>query len=381
MTAVPASPAQALPLAAGVRSRTRDGINGLKMHWLEAGEPRRPTVLLLHGFPELAYSWRHVMLPLADAGYHVVAPDQRGYGRTTGWDTAYDTDLRDFGMVNLVADAGALLAALGKPSVAAVVGHDFGSPVAAWCALMQPAIFRAVALMSAPFAGPPPSAETVAQQDEALRQALAALQPPRKHYQHHYVGRDANADLWQPAQGLLALLRAYYHCKSADYPANRPFELGSADAAQFAQLPRYYVMDRDKNMAQTVAGMAPSRHAAAACRWLNDAELALCAAEFERTGFQGGLNGYRCASDPGCLAQLQPFRGKRIEVPACFIAGAADWGMFQRPGALQRMRSQACADFRAVHVVDGAGHWVQQEQPAATVALLLDFLKDAGGGA
>src|SRR5258708_14191900 len=116
----------------------------------------RPCVLLLHGFAELAYSWRKVMLPLAAAGFHVVAPDQRGYGRTTGWDADYDGDLAPFRVLNLVRDALGLVAALGHRSVAAVVGHDFGSPVAAWCALVRPDVFRSVALMSAPFAGPPP---------------------------------------------------------------------------------------------------------------------------------------------------------------------------------------------------------------------------------
>ncbi len=119
-------------LPAGIRSRFVDGVNGLRMHILEAGfEPSgRPCVLLLHGFPELAYSWRKVMVPLAGAGFHVIAPDQRGYGRTTGWDPDYDGDLASFRVLNLVRDALALVSALGHRSVAGVVGHDFGSPVA-----------------------------------------------------------------------------------------------------------------------------------------------------------------------------------------------------------------------------------------------------------
>ena len=127
------------------------------MHVLEAGHEvsGRPCILLLHGFPELAYSWRKVMLPLAAAGFHVIAPDQRGYGRTTGWDSNYDGDLNSFRILNVVKDALALVFALGHRSVAAVVGHDFGSPVAAYCALARPDVFRSVAMMSAPFAGPP----------------------------------------------------------------------------------------------------------------------------------------------------------------------------------------------------------------------------------
>src|SRR5690349_19109482 len=142
-------------LPGGIRSRILENINGLSMHVLEAGEATRPCVLLLHGFPELAFSWRKIMLPLADAGFHVVAPDQRGYGRTTGWDGAYDGDLGSFRVLNLVRDALGLVSALGYRTVAGVVGHDFGSPVAAWCALVRPDVFRSVALMSAPFAGPP----------------------------------------------------------------------------------------------------------------------------------------------------------------------------------------------------------------------------------
>src|SRR5262249_46461713 len=142
---------------ATIRSRYVEDINGLRMHVLEAGfeNKDRPCVLLLHGFPELAFSWRKVMPALAEAGYHVIAPDQRGYGRTTGWDARYDGDLRPFRLTNLVRDALGLVAAFGYRHVDAVIGHDFGSPVAAWCALMRPDVFRAVAMMSAPFGGPP----------------------------------------------------------------------------------------------------------------------------------------------------------------------------------------------------------------------------------
>ena len=122
------------PLPDGIRSRSVLNNNGLRVHMLEAGfEGRdRPCVVLLHGFPELAYSWRKVMVPLASAGFHVIAPDQRGYGRTTGWDTDYDGDFASFRFLNLVKDVLGLVFALGYRSVHAVVGHDFGSPVAAY---------------------------------------------------------------------------------------------------------------------------------------------------------------------------------------------------------------------------------------------------------
>ncbi|MEP6790839.1 MAG: alpha/beta fold hydrolase, partial [Ramlibacter sp.] len=157
------------------------------MHVLEAGfeGAGRPLVLLLHGFPELAYSWRKVMLPLAQAGYHVVAPDQRGYGRTSGWDGHYDGDFASFRSLNLVRDALALVFALGYRAVAGVFGHDAGATVAGWAALVRPDVFRSVALMSAPFAGPPslPAAVPAA---TSIHDDLAALARPRKHYQWYY---------------------------------------------------------------------------------------------------------------------------------------------------------------------------------------------------
>ena len=142
-------------LPSGIRSRLVTGVNGITMHVLEAGydTPGRPGMLLVHGFPELGYSWRKVMLPLAAAGYHVIAPDQRGYGRSGGTDVAFDDDLAPFATLNRVRDMLALTSAMGHRSVAAVVGHDFGSPVAAWCALTRPDVFRSVVMMSAPFAG------------------------------------------------------------------------------------------------------------------------------------------------------------------------------------------------------------------------------------
>src|ERR1700751_625914 len=136
-----------IPLPAAIRSRYLDGINGLRMHVLEAGYETtgRPCVLLLHGFPELAYSWRKVMPALAAAGFHVVAPDQRGYGRTTGWDGDYHGDLASFRLLNLVRDKLTLVAALGYRAVS-VVGHDFGAAVAVGCALIRPDVFRSMTL-------------------------------------------------------------------------------------------------------------------------------------------------------------------------------------------------------------------------------------------
>ena len=378
------APLENAALAPGIRSRFVRNINGLDMHMLEAGygSPGRRFALLLHGFPELAYSWRKVMLPLAAAGFHVVAPDLRGYGRTTGWDADYDGDLRSFRILNAVRDALGLVAALGYREVALVAGHDFGASIAAWCALVRPDVFRSVALMSAPFAGPPALPfDTVnnppqqASPEVNIHDELAGLGRPRKHYQWYYSTRPANADMWHCPQGVHAFLRGYFHYKSADWTDNKPFRLKSWTAGELAKMPTYYIMDLNKNMAETVAAEMPSAAEIAACRWLPENELAVYSAEYERTGFQGGLQWYRRGTGGIDTAELQLFSGRTIDVPAVFIAGKSDWGTYQRPGNFERMQESACARILDCHLVDGAGHWVQQEQPERVSALLIEFLR------
>jgi pimeloyl-ACP methyl ester carboxylesterase len=374
---------QSIPLPAGIRSRFVDNVNGLRMHVLEAGfeTPGRPCLLLLHGFPELAYSWRKVMLPLAAAGYHVVAPDQRGYGRTTGWDSDYDGDLRSFRKLNLVRDALALVSALGYEWVEAVIGHDFGSTVAGWAALVRPDVFRSVVMMSASFSGTPrlpfDTANKPAEpapEGPNIHDDLAALERPRKHYQMYYSTRPANENMWHAPQGLEAFLRGYYHYKSADWAGNKPFRLASWTAPEVAKMPTYYIMDLDKGMAETVAEYMPSPSEVVACGWLTGDELAVYASEYGRNGFQGGLQWYRCRTQGIGHAELQVFHGRSIDVPSLFIAGSSDWGTYQTPQAIERMQATACSDMRGCHLLNGAGHWVQQENPAGVLSILLPFL-------
>jgi pimeloyl-ACP methyl ester carboxylesterase len=332
------------------------------MHVLEAGDARRAAVLLLHGFPELAFSWRKIMPSLADAGFHVIAPDQRGYGKTRGWDGRFDGDLAQYRMLNLVEDATALLRRL-NIDTAHVVGHDFGSPVAAYMALMKPEVVRSCALMSAPFGGVP-----IGGRAGSVHEDLAKL--GRKHYQWYYSTREADVNMRRCPQGVHTFLRAYYHYKSADWPGNKPFRLEGWTASELARMPTYYIMELDRGMAETVAPYMPS----SAPAWLTDEELAVYAEAFERTGFQGGLNWYRCMTNPQYAAELSnAVAGRTIDMPSLFIAGASDWGIYQKPGELERMHGTSCTDFRGVHLVEGAGHWVQQEQPARTMELLLDF--------
>lgn len=368
----------------GIRSRFVDGVNGLRVHILEAGfdSPEQPRVLLLHGFPELAYSWRKVMGPLAAAGFHVIAPDVRGYGRTTGWDADYDGDLASFRILNLVRDTLALVWALGHTSVDAVVGHDFGSPVAAYCALVRPDVFHSVVLMSAPFEGPPAFPMGIAGEDNANRtvgessaepdidEMLTALEPPRKHYKRYYCTRTADDDMRNCPQGLAAFLRAYFHYKSADWAGNDPRPLRAWTAEELAKMPSYYIMDLDSSMAETVAPYMPS----AACSWLTEEELEVYVQEFSRSGFQGGLQWYRCSFSKEQLKELRLFSGRTIDVPSCFIGGSKDWGVYQLPGAFEKMQGGACTQMVSCDLVAGAGHWVQQEQPEEVVKLLRRFL-------
>jgi pimeloyl-ACP methyl ester carboxylesterase len=177
------------------------------------------------------------------------------------------------------------------------------------------------------------------------------------------------------AQGIRAFLRAYYHVKSADWKANKPFALASWAAEELARMPTYYIMDLQRNMAETVAPDMPSAGEITRCGWLTEGELSVYSEAFARTGFQGGLNWYRCATAAKYAAELQMFSGRTIDVPSMFIAGASDWGPWQKPGDLEKMRSGACTRMIGCHMVEGAGHWVQQEQPGATANLLASFLR------
>lgn len=365
MSAVPDYPRALLP--EGVVARRTETATGLSVRHLEAGAGAdRPLALLLHGFPELAFSWRKVMPALAEMGFHVVAPDQRGYGGTEG-----PAGPARCGAPDLVRDAMALVHALGRERVELLVGHDFGAVVAAWAALIRPDVFRATALMSAPFGGPPgwdaPSPLGLGPLDAGL----AALERPRRHYQLYFSGRSADADMrWAP-EGLPAFLHAYVRMKSGDWEENRPEPLPDASPESFARLPTYYVMDRGATMPESVRRAAPEGFAP----WLPEAAFAVYAETFAARGFQGGLDWYAAMTDPERLETLRLWAGRRIEGPACFVAGDRDWGIHQKPGELARMEREAAADWRGTVLVPGAGHWVQQEAPEAVVAALGAFVR------
>ncbi|RPD61449.1 alpha/beta-hydrolase [Lentinus tigrinus ALCF2SS1-6] len=358
--------------------------------------------MLLHGFPELSYSWRNILVPLARQGYYVVAPDGRGFGRTKPRNpvtpggnrpVAFEDDLHPYRMLNLVHDVVALIFALGYTSVASLIGHDFGSTLTGYCAVARPDLFRSVILMSAPFAGAPalpfatdsapdaPAAQPTPPWvlDQFVDGALAKLDPPRKHYTHYFSGPTANADIMGAPQGLHAFLRSYFHMKSADWEANDPQPLPlPPNPVSLARLPHYYVMPRDASMADVVREGAPSAEEvqAKSAKWLPDNVLGVYVSEYGRTGFQGGLNKYRGMISESTAEELSLFSGRKVEVPAMYLSGRKDWGVFQYPGALDKMRTEEFTRMAEEDVVllDGAGHWVQQERPEDVVKQIQRFL-------
>ena len=195
---------------------------------------------------------------------------------------------------------------------------------------------------------------------------------------NHQRTRGANDDMLHAAQGLHAFFRAYYFYKSADYKGNNPHPLKARTAEEMAQMPTYYVMEKDKGMAATVAPFMPPADYIANCKWLTEPEVEVYAAEYGRTGFTGALQGYRVrrGSDPRSIAEMHTFSGRTIDVPSQYIAGKSDWNIYQTPGAVDKMRNSAFTHMAGFHLLDDAGHWVQQEQPERVSALLVQFLRD-----
>lgn len=312
------------------------------------------------------------MLPLAlkQAAY-VVAPDLRGYGRTTGWNASLPSS---FKMFNLVTDVTTLVYSLGYKVVRCLIGHDFGSRVGAYCALIRPDLFQSNVIMSAPFPGPPsfplhPEGPDISQ----ILTDLHSLSPARKHYADYFSDSSlvANKDMMNAPQGLRLFFLGYFHMKSADWPQNNPHSLQGWSALELAKLPEYYVMPLGKSMPEVVQPHTPNTTPA----WLTEEDLNVYTTEYARTTFQGGLNyyGYRIIPQ----LELYMFMNKLVEIPVLFISGEKDWGMYQSPGELDRMRI-ACPKMapgsKGCKIVKGAGHWVQQEKPSEVIDILSEFL-------
>jgi pimeloyl-ACP methyl ester carboxylesterase len=312
-----------------IRHRTIE-TNGIRMHVAEAGEG--PAVLLCHGFPEAWHSWRHQMTALAAAGYHAIAPDMRGYGETEAPAT-----VADYTLLHLVGDMVGLLDALAIPQ-AAIVGHDWGAPVAWNAALMRPDRFHAVAGLSVPYAPRGPTSSF-----ELLRRA------GRHRFYQLYFQAPGIADDELGRDPAVTLRRTFFTL--------------SGDVAEAQR------WNPDLPEAGFLASLAEP-HALPA--WMPEAELALYVDTFRRTGFRGGLNWYRNIERNWAL--MAPFAGAPIRVPGLFIAGRRDPVLGWAGRAVEAL-PRTVPNLRGTLLIETAGHWVQQEAAAEVNAALLGFLK------
>ena len=304
--------------------------NGISMHIAEAGAG--PLVLLLHGFPELWYSWRHQLPALAGAGYHAVAPDVRGYGRTDA-----PEPIEAYTMQQHVADAAGVLDALGAET-AVVVGHDWGAPIAWHCALLHPERFRAVVALSVPY----------------LQRAQA---PPTQIFRQIFQERFFYILYFQEPGLAEAELEA---------DVGRTMRMimfsWSKDAPPGAAAPK-----KSKG-AGLLDGMAEPERLPS---WITNEELDYYVREFERTGFRGGLNRYRNMDRD--WEQLPQLAGAQVQQPALFMAGERDGVIaFTR---LDAMKANV-PNLRDAIILPDCGHWTQQERPAEVNAALITFLKE-----
>jgi pimeloyl-ACP methyl ester carboxylesterase len=317
---------------AAVRHRTVQ-TNGITMHIAEQGEG--PLVLLLHGFPESWYSWRHQLQALADAGYHAVAPDQRGYGQTDRPDS-----IEQYTMLHLVGDVIGLLDALGEES-AVIAGHDWGAPVAWNTAMMRPDRVRGVAGLSVPYLPRGPISMT-----QGIRMAVG----DRFYMLYFQEPGIAEAELEADVR---RTMRNVLYAASGDAPPDRAWNPVVPEGGLLASM----------GEPETLPA------------WLSEGDLEFYTKEFERSGFRGGLNWYRTIDRSWEL--MGAFSGAKVLPPALFIAGARD-GVLSFPGMQDVVNglSAYVPNLRRTLLIDGAGHWVQQERPSEVNAALIEFVRE-----
>ncbi|GES29603.1 alpha/beta hydrolase [Streptomyces angustmyceticus] len=341
---VPRPPAGPLPEAV---HRTVE-VPGGRIHLVEQGSG--PLVLMVHGFPESWYSWRHQLPALAAAGYRAVAIDVRGYGRSSK-----PRDVAAYRMLAHVADNVAVVRALGEET-AIIVGHDWGSPIAANTALLRPDVFTAVALLSVPYAPRGGIRPT---------EAFARLGGGGEFYINYFQepGR-AEAEI-EP--GVRDWIAGFYVVASGDakQDAARP---GSAQdhVAHFSVAPGGKLSDR---FPEKLPLPLP---------WLAEADLDFYAGEFERTGLTGGLNRYRNVDRD--WEDLAAWDGAPLRQPSLFIGGEHDAPTNWMADAIKAF-PHTLPGLSASHILDGCGHWVQQERPEEVNRLLTDWLGSLPGTA
>lgn len=311
-----------------IRHRTVE-TNGIRMHLAEAGEG--PLVILCHGFPESWYSWRHQLPALAEAGYWVVAPDQRGYGKTDAPES-----IEAYTQFHLVGDIVGLVSALGAES-AVIAGHDWGAPVAWNAALWRPDIFRAVIGLSVP------ASDRAAQPPTVL---LKRIFGENFFYMLYFQAPGvAEHELRKDVRRTLRMLL---------YTAS-----GNAPERELRVLPKTAgFLDQMDDPEKLPA-------------WLSEDDLEFFTEEFLRTGFRGGLNWYRNLDRTWELSAA--FAGKKIEQPALFITGDRD--LVRRNPAFEEQMRSVVPQLRGALTLPGIGHWTQQEAPEAVNRAMIDFLR------
>jgi pimeloyl-ACP methyl ester carboxylesterase len=225
----------------------------------------------------------------------------------------------------------------------------------------------------------PPLGEQAAKSSD-IQADLGKLDPPMKHYKYYNSTAQAAHDWDNPSQGLEAYLRGYFHLKSADWKHNNPHPLKSWSGEGLLEMPGYYIMPQDKSFPEVIKHDMQGEDYSKTESWLSKEDLVVYVSEWSRTGFQGALNWYRAqtASTPQSAKDLFLFAGRRIEGPIGFVSGKQDWGNYQQPGAIEgydddKIVKSGC--FRGATFIDEAGHWVQQEQPAAVIEAITKFLQ------
>lgn len=310
--------------------------NGIKMHIAEQGEG--PLVVLCHGFPESWYSWRHQLPALAEAGYHAVAPDQRGYGQTDRPEA-----IEAYNILQLTGDVVGLVHALNEEQ-AAIVGHDWGASVAWHCALLRPDIFHAVALLSVPY----------------LRRSWADIRPTdamklmagEKQFYQLYFQEPGKAEGELEAD-IRKTMRIFLCSASGDAPPEKRWR---------------FLFDKSEKLLDSVT--LPETLPA----WLTEQDIDFFTREFERTGFRGGLNWYR---NMDRWWELTPFlSGAELCQPSLFVAGEIDPVITMYREAFDAME-ETVPNLTKKILLPGAGHWIQQERPAEVNKLLIEFLAEA----
>jgi pimeloyl-ACP methyl ester carboxylesterase len=315
--------------------------NGIEIFVREQGQG--PLVLLCHGWPELSYSWRYQIPALAAAGYHVVAPDMRGFGRTSA-----PADVWAYSIFDLVGDMVALVAALGDKQ-AVIVGHDWGAPVAWHAALFRPDIFTAVAGLSVPppFRGRGRPLETL-RESGITNFYWQYFQPPG------VAEREFERDVGLTMRTLLG--RGF-----SDLAASLFVEDGQGFLEGF--------LEGFLGGVDTVRPLP---------EWLGEADLAYFTEAYRTSGFRGGLNWYRNIDRNWELTA--PWQGARILQPSLFIAGSNDSVITGLIGAKRVAdMERVLPGLRQKLIIDGAGHWVQQERADAVNAALIGFLQENSG--